>query len=127
MTGMEAGLFVCSGVMGNQLCLRTHVTENTKSVVQQAVIIDDRSHVHKYELGGLAFHSGTMSKILTADKAKGHLTVEQIEKAIYLGSFNQTNSKQMTIYTLLSPQLLVSKTQSMASCLILKKSKRFHN
>lgn len=47
LTGKEAGLFVLSGTMGNQLALRSLLTQPPHSV-----LCDHRSHVIKYEAGG---------------------------------------------------------------------------
>ena len=47
LTGKEAGLFVLSGTMGNQLALRTHLKQPPHSV-----LCDSRSHIVKYEAGG---------------------------------------------------------------------------
>lgn len=48
LTGKEAGLFVLSGTMGNQLALRSHLTQPP-----HAVLADHRSHIILYEAGGL--------------------------------------------------------------------------
>ncbi len=70
ITGKEAGLFVPSGTMSNQLALRTHLKQPPYSV-----LCDHRAHIIKYayydsrfdygliafsryEAGGAAFHSG---------------------------------------------------------------------
>lgn len=47
MTGKEAGLFVVSGTMGNQLALRSALTQPPHSV-----LCDLRSHIWQYEAGG---------------------------------------------------------------------------
>lgn len=47
LTGKEAGLFVLSGTMGNQLALRSLLTQPPHGVV-----CDYRSHIVKYEAGG---------------------------------------------------------------------------
>ncbi|CED84020.1 threonine aldolase [Phaffia rhodozyma] len=52
LCGKEAGLFVVSGTMSNQLGLRAWLTQPPHSV-----LLDFRSHVFQYEAGGLAFHS----------------------------------------------------------------------
>lgn len=43
LTGKEAGLFVPSGTMSNQLGLRTHLKQPPYSV-----LCDHRAHVHRY-------------------------------------------------------------------------------
>jgi threonine aldolase len=47
ITGKEAGLFALSGTMGNQLALRTHLTQPP-----HGVLCDHRSHIVQYEAGG---------------------------------------------------------------------------
>ena len=47
LSGKEAGLFVLSGTMGNQLALRALLTQPPHSV-----LCDHRSHIIKYEAGG---------------------------------------------------------------------------
>ncbi|PWN20144.1 hypothetical protein BCV69DRAFT_283681 [Microstroma glucosiphilum] len=65
LTGKEASLFVVSGTMSNQLALRSHLMQPPYSV-----LLDVRSHVNKYEAGGLAFHSGATSIALTPSNGK---------------------------------------------------------
>ena len=47
MTGKESGLFVVSGTMGNQLALRSLLTQPPHSV-----LCDLRSHIWQYEARG---------------------------------------------------------------------------
>ena len=47
LTGKEAGLFVLSGIMGNQIALRTHLNH-----FHQSLLCDVRSHIVQYEAGG---------------------------------------------------------------------------
>lgn len=47
LTGKEAGLFVLSGTMGNQVALRALLTQPP-----HAVLCDSRSHIMNYEAGG---------------------------------------------------------------------------
>lgn len=47
LTGKEAGLFVLSGTMGNQLALRSLLVQPP-----HAVLCDSRSHIMCYEAGG---------------------------------------------------------------------------
>lgn len=47
LTGKEKGLFVLSGTMGNQLALRSLLTQPPHEV-----LCDSRSHIIKYEAGG---------------------------------------------------------------------------
>lgn len=47
LTGKEGGLFVLSGTMGNQLALRSLLTQPP-----QSVLCDSRAHIIHYEAGG---------------------------------------------------------------------------
>lgn len=47
LAGKEAGLFVLSGTMGNQLALRALLTQPP-----HGVLCDKRSHIVNYEAGG---------------------------------------------------------------------------
>jgi threonine aldolase len=79
MTGMEAGLFVTSGTMGNLASLLAHCQRG------QEVILGDESHIFHYEngsasaLGGMVMHTVPTS-------ADGTLPLEAIEAAIHLPS-----------------------------------------
>lgn len=52
MTGKEAGLFVPSGTMGNQLAVMTHTTPGDE------IIVGARCHIVAHEVGGVARLSG---------------------------------------------------------------------
>lgn len=78
ITGKEAGLFVLSGTMGNQLALRSHLTQPP-----HGVLCDHRSHIVLYEAGGVATLSGALLK--TVVPANGdYLTLEDIKKNVIL-------------------------------------------
>jgi threonine aldolase len=48
----EAALFVPSGTMGNQICVRLHTRPGTE------VVLEERSHIFNYEMGSSAVLSG---------------------------------------------------------------------
>jgi threonine aldolase len=50
--GKEAALFVPSGTMGNQICVRMHTSPGTE------VVLEERSHIFNYEMGSSAVISG---------------------------------------------------------------------
>jgi len=56
MLGKEAALFVASGTMGNQVCLRLHTEPG------QEVITEERSHIFNYEMAAMAAVSGTLAR-----------------------------------------------------------------
>lgn len=74
MFNMEAGLFCPSGTMTNQIAIKCHTQP------MDEVICDQRSHVYRYETGGIAFHSGASVRLL--DGERGILTPELIEPEI---------------------------------------------
>ncbi|MDX1641457.1 MAG: GntG family PLP-dependent aldolase [Balneolaceae bacterium] len=74
MFGMEAGLFVPSGTMSNQLCIYV-LTEPGDEV-----IIDETGHVFNYESGAASYLSSIQLRPLKGKRGK--LTPELIESAI---------------------------------------------
>ena len=56
MLGKEAALFVPSGTMGNQVCVRLHTQPG------QEVITEERSHIFNYEMAAMAAVSGTLAR-----------------------------------------------------------------
>jgi len=72
--GKEAALFVSSGTMGNQLCLRTHTEPGDE------VICDYYSHIFNYESGA----AGNLSQVQLhpLHGENGILTVDQIRDAV---------------------------------------------
>ncbi|KAK5657079.1 hypothetical protein OQA88_3607 [Cercophora sp. LCS_1] len=78
LTGKAAGLFVLSGTMGNQLALRSLLTQPPHGVV-----CDYRSHIVKYEAGGVSSLTGAMVKAVVP-KNGVYLTLEDIKANVYL-------------------------------------------
>ncbi|KAI0724330.1 pyridoxal phosphate-dependent transferase [Cerioporus squamosus] len=79
ITGKEAALFVPSGTMSNQIALRTHLKQPP-----YAVLCDHRSHIVRYEAGGLAFHSGAHAQMVIPSNGH-HITLEDVQGEIVLG------------------------------------------
>ncbi|KAM5472924.1 putative low-specificity L-threonine aldolase [Microsporum audouinii] len=74
LTGMEAGLWVMSGTMGNQICLRTHLTQPPHTV-----LLDHRAHIYRAESGALPALS--QASITPVHPANGvHLTLEDVKE-----------------------------------------------
>lgn len=72
LTQHEAALFVLSGTMGNQLALRSHLTQPPYSV-----ICDHRAHVFQWEAGGASTLCGALMRPIVP--ANGvYLTLEDI-------------------------------------------------
>lgn len=78
-TSHEAGLFVLSGTMGNQIAIRAHLTQPPHSI-----LCDHRSHVLEWEAGGVATLSGALAKGVVPQNG-AYLTLEDIEKNVVLG------------------------------------------
>ena len=74
MLGKEAALFVPSGVMANQLALKTLTQPG------EEVIVESESHIFNYETAGAAFLSNVQLYIVKGNR--GVLRAEQLEQAI---------------------------------------------
>ncbi len=60
LAGKEAGLFVPSGTMGNQVALAAHTRRGVE------VIAPEGAHVYEYELGSMAVLSGLIPRLVPA-------------------------------------------------------------
>lgn len=76
LAGHEDAMFVPSGTMGNQLCLRTHLTQPPHSV-----LCDERSHIYTNEAGGLAMFSQAMTTTIKPKNGK-YITLEEVKGKI---------------------------------------------
>ena len=74
LTGKEAALFVPSGHMGNQLCLRS------LSQPGDSVVCHSLAHVVAYETGAMCALSGLQP--FTIDSTDGTFTPEQVERRL---------------------------------------------
>jgi threonine aldolase len=74
MLGKEAALFVPSGTMGNQVCLRLHTQPG------QEVIMEERSHMFNAEMATMAVVSGTLARPVRGEE--GLLDWQSVEGAI---------------------------------------------
>lgn len=79
ITKHEASLFVLSGTMGNQLAIRSHLTQPPHSV-----LCDYRAHILEWEAGGIATLSGALVKGVVP-KNGVYLTLEDVKKNVILG------------------------------------------
>lgn len=73
MAGKPAGLFVVSGTMGNQICLRAHLHQPPYSI-----LCDYRGHVYTHEAAGLAMLSQAMVTPVHPKKTT-YITAEDIQ------------------------------------------------
>lgn len=81
MTGKEAGLFVTSGTMGNQVAILTHTQKGDE------VICEAEAHVYYYEVGGMVTLAGVQPRTIASPK--GILTAETISQAIRADDIHQ--------------------------------------
>jgi threonine aldolase len=72
--GMEAALFVPSGSMGNQTCIKVHTQPGDEVICEQG------AHVFNYETGGMAFLSNVQAHPIAG--TRGVFTVEDIKRAV---------------------------------------------
>ncbi|KAK7970710.1 hypothetical protein PG988_009783 [Apiospora saccharicola] len=79
LAGKEAGLFVLSGTMGNQLALRSLLVQPPHSV-----LCDHRSHIIRHEAGGVASLSGAMVEAVVPRNGV-HLTLEDVKEHACIG------------------------------------------
>ena len=76
--GKRAAVYVPSGTMGNQTAIKTHTQQG------QEIIVHERSHVVRYEMGGPAQLSGCITWTLASEG--GILSWEKIEPYIRTSS-----------------------------------------
>ncbi|KAI1421058.1 pyridoxal phosphate-dependent transferase [Xylaria sp. FL1777] len=79
LAGKEAGLFVLSGTMGNQIALRSLLTQPPHSV-----LCDQDSHIVKYEAGGVASLCGALLTPVRPSNGR-YLTLEDVQANVILG------------------------------------------
>lgn len=75
MLGMEAGLFVASGTMGNLAAILAHAGRGDQAIVGQD------SHSISSEAGGLAALGGVVPRVLPTDRV-GRMNMEDIRAAV---------------------------------------------
>lgn len=74
MFGKEAGLFVPSGTMGNEVCVKLHTQPGDE------IILEEEAHIGVYETAGPSFLSGVQMHPVRG--THGIITAEQVEEAI---------------------------------------------
>lgn len=100
LTGKEAGLFVLTGTMGNQLALRSLLTQPPHSV-----LCDHRSHIIHYEAGGVASLSGAMSYPVVP-KNGIHLTLEDVTKNVIPDNIHYCPTKVISLENTLGGMIM---------------------
>ncbi|KAI4116731.1 MAG: hypothetical protein LQ338_007666 [Usnochroma carphineum] len=101
LTGHPAALLVLSGTMGNQLSIRTHLTQPPHSI-----LADARSHIYEWEAGGVSSLSGAFP-ILVHPSNTHHLTLSDIQSHIVLPA-TTTNNKTNILNIHHAPTPLIS-------------------
>jgi threonine aldolase len=76
--GKEAALFVPTGTMGNQICVKLQSRPGSE------VILEERSHIYNYEMGAAAVLSGVTFRPVRGDN--GILAWNDIRPAIHHGA-----------------------------------------
>lgn len=74
----EAGLFVPTGSMGNEIAVKLHTRPG------QEIIIEERGHVLNYELGAAPLISGITIRPVKSEDGSGHLKWSEIESALHI-------------------------------------------
>jgi len=74
LLGKEAALFVPSGTMSNQICVKAHTQPGDE------LICDSNCHIYNYEAGGPAVLSGVMCRTIEGDH--GVIDVSQLDGKI---------------------------------------------
>lgn len=72
--GMEAGIFVPTGTMGNQIAIHLHTHPGSE------VVAEARGHIFNFEMGAMAVWSGALPRPIVTPA--GLLTPEQVEEVI---------------------------------------------
>jgi threonine aldolase len=79
--GKEAALFVPTGSMGNQICVKLHTKTGDE------IIIEERGHIFNYELGAASAIAGVVVRPVRSASPDGMLTWNEIAAALRI---NQT-------------------------------------
>jgi len=100
----EAGLFVPSGSMGNQIAIRLHTSPG------QEVITEERGHIYSFEMAAMAVISGVLARpvraengILTWEGIKPHIRPKVYYRA-QTGLISLENTHNMAGGTVYSPE-----------------------
>ena len=82
--GREAGLFVPSGTMGNQIAAKLHTTHG------QEVICEERAHLFNYEMAMMAHFSGLVARTVWAED--GILTWAHVKSKLRPRSYHSAKT-----------------------------------
>jgi len=101
LAGKEAAMFVASGIMSNQLALRSHLQTPPHSV-----LCDARSHVFNLECGGVAIHAGALMTPVKPSKGRTYITASDIEEAIVQKSLYSAPTKLISLENTLDGEIM---------------------
>lgn len=101
LAGKEAAIFVASGIMSNQLALRSHLQAPPHSV-----LCDARSHVFNLECGGVAIHAGALMTPVRPTEGRSYITAADIEEAIVHASIYSAPTKLISLENTLDGEIL---------------------
>jgi threonine aldolase len=89
LLGKEAALFVPSGTMGNQICIKVHTKPGDE------VIVERDSHVYNYETGAIAFLSSVQAHPVTG--VRGVFSVQDVRKAIRPNIYSMSKTSLVVV------------------------------
>jgi threonine aldolase len=89
LLGKEAALYVPSGTMGNQTCIKVHTQPGDE------VIAERGCHVFNYETGAMAFLSGV--QVNTIEGVRGVITAEQIKRVLRPRAYYMPRSRLICV------------------------------
>jgi threonine aldolase len=89
LLGKEAGLFVPSGTMANQVAIKTHIRPGDE------IIVDSNAHVFYYECAATAVISGGQFRCLRGDH--GILSAREIESAVRPADIHQPPTRLLCL------------------------------
>jgi len=101
LAGKEAAMFVASGIMSNQLALRTHLQTPPHSV-----LCDARSHVFNLECGGVAIHAGALMTPVKPSDGRSYITASDISDAIVQKSLYSAPTKLISLENTLDGEIM---------------------
>src|SRR5918993_4312568 len=76
----EAAIFVPTGSMGNQIAVKLHTRPGTE------VVIEERGHMHNYEMAAMAAVSGTLARPVRSADGSGILTWDEVASGLHLNA-----------------------------------------
>jgi threonine aldolase len=83
LLGFEAALFFPSGTMANAAAIRVLTAPG------QELLVEERSHVVRYELAGMAVLSGVLPRMVCA--TSGHLTAEDVRAVLSPPAYHKSD------------------------------------